>query len=121
MDNAPTLRELEHRWQRTLESTRAAVAQHPECYRELKRRAERIVTHPLDIREYLPTAERVVCLLRTLDPCETGSIFCFFRKRIEPSSVFKVPLLRVECRDLLAYLKVFDDWRKQSSGLTVVK
>jgi hypothetical protein len=121
MDDVPTIRELEHRWQRALELTRTAVGQHPECYRKLKRRAAKIVTHPLDIREYLPAAEEVACLLKTLDPAEKGTIFCFFRKRIEPSSISKVPLLRVECGDLLAYLKVFDEWRKEDSRLTVIK
>jgi hypothetical protein len=116
-----TLAELECRWQRTLESTRRAVARHPDRYRELKKRVADIVAHPLDIREYIPAVAQVVHLLNVLDPDEEGSIFYLFRDRIEPSSVWQVPLLRVECRDLLAHLKVFDDWRIASSRLKIVR
>lgn len=121
MHNEMTIAKLECRWQKALELTRTAVSSHPECYRELKKRVSDIVAKPLDIREYLPAAERVVGLLKTLDPEGQGSIFCFFNDRIKPASIYQVPLLRVECKDLLAYLKVFDDWRLKSSRLKVVK
>lgn len=122
INNEPTtLAELECRWQKALESTRNAVSRHPDCYRELKKRVTDIVAKPLDVREYLPTAEKVANLLKALDPEEQGSIFCFFSDRIKPADIWQVALLRVECKDLLSYLKVFDDWRMKSNQLRVVK
>lgn len=116
-----TVAELECRWQRVLESTRTAVAHHPDCYRELKRRVAEIVDHPLDIREYMPAVEKVLDLLKALDPHERGSIFDHFFHRLKPSSIWQVTLLRVECKDLQAYLKVFEDWRMASIRLKIVK
>jgi hypothetical protein len=119
--NAKTLAELEGRWQKALEATRRAVRRHPDSYRELKKRVAQIASRPLDIREYLPAVERIVHLLHTLDPNEAGSIFDLFRDRFKPSSIWQVPLLRVECRDLLAHLEVFEDWRLATRRLSVVK
>lgn len=120
-DQELTVAELESRWQRALESTRTAVAHHPHCYRELKRRVADIVDGPLDIREYMPAVEKVLGLLKVLDPHARGSIFDLFLERIKPSSIWQVTLLRVECKDLQAYLKVFEDWRMASSRLKIVK
>jgi hypothetical protein len=121
MTDRPTLRELEKRWENVLILTRSAVVRHPDVYRQLKSLAGDIVCKPLDIKEYLPTAERLAGLLRIMDPEESGTIFHFFRIRISPSDIWQVPLLRVECRDLLAHLEAFDQWRVQTSNLKVVK
>lgn len=118
---ALTLAELECRWQKALEATRNAVGRHPDRYRELKQRVAEIVAKPLDIKEYLPAVEQVVDLLHALDPDGQGSIFDLFRDRFKPSNIWQVALLRVECRDLLAHLKVFEDWRLANSRLSVVK
>ena len=121
MTDRPTLRELEKRWENVLTLTKSAVVRHPGVYRQLKSLAGDIVGNPLDIKEYLPTAERLAGLLRIMDPNESGTIFHFFRSRISPSNIWQVPLLRVECQDLLAHLEAFDQWRVQSSNLKVVK
>jgi hypothetical protein len=121
MNERPTLRELEKRWENVLTLTKSAVVRHPGVYRQLKSLAGDIVGNPLDIKEYLPTAERLAGLLRIMDPDESGTIFHFFRSRISPSNIWQVPLLRVECQDLLAHLEAFDQWRVQSSNLKVVK
>jgi hypothetical protein len=116
-----TIKELEKRWENVLVLTKSAVAKHPGVYRQLKSLAGDIVGKPLDIKEYLPTVERLAGLLRIMDPEESGTIFHFFRSRISPSNIWQVPLLRVECRDLLAHLEAFDQWRVQTSNLKVVK
>jgi hypothetical protein len=121
MNDRLTLKELEKRWENVLALTKTAVVRHPGVYRQLKSLAGDIVGKPLDIKEYLPTAERLAGLLRVMDPEDGGTIFHFFRSRISPSSIWQVPLLRVECRDLLAHLDAFDQWRVQSSNLKVVK
>jgi hypothetical protein len=121
MNDRPTLMELEKRWEKVLTLTRSAVIRQPGVYRQLKSLAGDIVGKPLDIKEYLPTAERLADLLRILDPEDVGTIFHFFRSRISPSDIWQVPLLRVECRDLLAHLEAFDQWRVGSSNLKVVK
>jgi hypothetical protein len=118
---AVTLAELEGRWQKALEVTRSSAGRHPDRYRELKKRVAEIVERPLDIREYLPAVEQVVDLLHTLDPNEEGSIFDLFRDRFRPSNIWQVPLLRVECRDLLAHLEVFEDWRLATCRLSVIE
>jgi hypothetical protein len=104
-----------------LTPTKGAVVRHPGVYRQLKTLAGDIVGKPLDIKEYLPTVERLAGLLRIMDPEDDGTIFHFFRSRISPSNIWQVPLLRVECRDLLAHLEAFDQWRVQTSNLKVVK
>jgi hypothetical protein len=121
MTDRPTLSELEKRWENVLTLTRSAVVRRPGVYRQLKSLAGDIVGKPLDIKEYLPTVERLADLLRIMDPEDGGSIFHLFRNRISPSSIWQVPLLRVECRDLLAHLEAFDQWRVQTSNLKVVK
>jgi hypothetical protein len=121
MNDRLTLKELEKRWENVLSLTRRAVLKHPAVYRQLKSLAGDIVGKPLDIKEYLPTAERLACLLETMDPENGGTIFHFFRSRISPSSIWQVPLLRVECRDLLAHLEAFDQWRLKTCNLKLVK
>jgi hypothetical protein len=116
-----TVTELEQRWKNALMMTQAAVARHPAAYRDLKSLALDIVAEPLDIKEYLQTVEKLVALLETLDPQGRGSIFYFFSERIAPSSIWDVSWLRMECNDLLAHLKVFDEWRRKNHPLKRVK
>lgn len=121
MNDRLTIKELEKRWENVLTLTQSAVARHPGIYRQLKSLAGDIVGKPVDIKEYLTTAEKLADLLRIMDPEDAGTIFHFFRRRISPSDIWQVPLLRVECRDLLAHLKAFDQWRLQRRSLKIVK
>ena len=121
MNNQLTIADLEKRWQKALVLTRTAVAREPGVYRQLKSLAAEIAANPLDIKEYLPTAEKLSGLLTTMDPEGQGSIFYLFSDRIAPRSIWQVPLLRMECKDLLAHLKVFDEWRISTSHLKVVQ
>jgi hypothetical protein len=121
MNNRLTLEELESRWETALMSTRTAVSGHPGAYRELKDLATGILEAPLDINDYFPTVERIVRLLEVLDPCGRGSIFQIFKARISPSSIWHVKMLRMECRDLLAHLNAFDQWRRGKHHLRMVK
>ena len=120
MNNRLTIAELEERWENVLALTKSAVAQNPGIYRQVKSLAGHIATEPIDIKEYLPTAEKLATLLRVMDPEGRGSIFCFFNDRIAPHSIWQVPLLRMECKDLLAHLKAFDQWRINTRHLKVV-
>ena len=117
----PTFSELEHRWKNALNRTQTAVRNHPAAYRELKSLARDIVENPLDIKCYMPTVQKMAKLLCTLDPYGQGSIFHYFNDRISPSSIWQVHLFRMECRDLLAHLKAFDQWRIEHRGLKIIK
>jgi hypothetical protein len=121
MDDDLTIAELEKRWENALVVTKSAVGRHPTAYRELKSLAGDIIRKPLDITDYLPSANKLVDLLETLDPTGRGSIFHLFNRRIAPSDIRAIPWLRMECQDLLAHLKAFDEWRMKTSGLKVVK
>jgi hypothetical protein len=116
-----TVDALEHRWEKALTATREAVRRHPDAYRELTALTSDIVCMPLDIRDYLPTVRKLVELLKALDPHSGGSIFHYFEKRLSPTHVWQVNLLRMECTDLLAHLKAFDDWRIKNRRLKIVK
>ncbi|MBC2711818.1 MAG: hypothetical protein HGJ94_12770 [Desulfosarcina sp.] len=121
MDSRLTVKELESRWEKALTATRTAAARHPRAYRELKALAAEIVGHPIDINDYFPTVEKLVNRLETLDPGGRGSIFEIFNARISPSSIWHVKMLRMECRDLLAHLNAFDEWRRKKHRLRMVK
>ena len=121
MDDVLTVADLEARWENVLTVTNTVVTKYPGVYRELKSLTGYIVDNPLDIKEYLPTAEKIVNLLKTLDPNGRGSIFNFFHDRISPSSIWQVSQLRLECQDLLDHLKVFDAWRLKNCKLKIVK
>ncbi len=113
--------ELQKRWAHVLNATGKAVTAHPKVYAELKSMTEAIIDQPLDIKEYFPTVEKLIHLLNIMDPCGSGSIFNFFSDRISPKSIWQVQLLRVECKDLLAHLHDFDQWRRKTHHLCVVK
>jgi hypothetical protein len=121
MNNQLTIAELEKRWEKVLALTKIAVARNPGVYRQVKSLAGDIATKPVDIKEYLPTVEKLATLLKVMDPEGQGSIFYFFSDRIAPRSIWQVPLLRMECKDLLAHLKVFDEWRMSTCHLKVVQ
>ena len=53
MNERPTLRELEKRWENVLTLTKSAVVRHPGVYRQLKSLAGDIVGNPLDIKPYV--------------------------------------------------------------------
>ena len=120
MDNQLTIAELEKRWETVLLRTKTAVVRHPAAYCQLKSLAADIVCKPLDIKEYLPTVKKLASLLKSMDPDGRGSIFCLFNDRIVPRSIWQVSLLRMECKDLLAHLKAFDEWRIGTRHLKVV-
>ena len=121
MDECVTIEELKARWDHALAMTLRAVSRRPDAYRELKKLAGDAVCAPLDIGEYIPVAKRLVMLLETLDPQGTGSIFHLFAPRISPSSIWHMKHLRVECRDMLAHLGEFEEWRKTRHRLRIVK
>lgn len=121
MDDRVTLAELKTRWDATLKATQAAVTDQYEAYLELKSLADKVVSKPIDINDYFPTVEKLIHLLDILDPCGKKSIFHFFKKRIFPSSIYHVRMLRLECRDLLNHLDAFDRWRQKNCHLHLVK
>lgn len=121
MEGRLTVNALKKRWEKALEATRIAAARHPQTYREVRTQASDIIDNPLDIKEYFPTLEKLLCHLETLDPDRRGSIFDIFNDRLSPSSIWQVKLLRMECRDLLVHLDAFDEWRRKKHRLKVVK
>ncbi|BBO67636.1 hypothetical protein DSCA_15660 [Desulfosarcina alkanivorans] len=121
MDTRFTVGELESRWEKALISTRTAVSGHPRAYRQLKTLSAEILETSIDINDYFPTVERIIHLLEELDPCGRGSIFQIFKTRISPTSIWDVKMLRMECRDLLAHLTAFDQWRRRQHHLRRVK
>ena len=121
MDSHLTVRELQARWDKVLTATRTAASMHPDTYRDLKARAAEIVEDPVDINDYFPKVEKLVNQLKAMDPNGHGSIFDIFNARISPSSIWQVKLLRMECKDLLAHLQAFDEWRRNQHHLRMVK
>jgi hypothetical protein len=121
MNDKISVTELKKRWAHVLTATGKAAAAHPATYGELKTIAAAIVDEPLDIKEYFPTVEKLAQLLHNLDPCGSGSIFDLFCDRFSPRTIWQVQLLRVECKDLLAHLHDFDQWRRKTRHLRVVK
>lgn len=121
MNDKLTIEDLEKRWKNALAATQTAVRKHPSVYRKLKSLAGDIVENPLDIRDYFPSATKLTSLLKRMDPKEQGSIFNFFNDRITPSSIWQVTLLRMECKDLLAHLNEFENWRIKTRHLKIIK
>jgi len=121
MNETLTISELEERWEKTLAATEKAVGRHPEIYGEIKSLLGDIVTKPLDIGDYPPTAEKLGRLLRAMEDDTQKNIFYFFCDRISPLSISKLKLLRLECLDLLEQLESFDVWRKEAHHLRLLK
>ena len=120
-DQRLTVSELESRWKSALHATRFSTTKHPHTYRELKSLAARVVDNHIDIDAYFPTVEKLLDHMQRLDPAGRGSIFQIFSERIKPTSIWQVRLLRMECRDLLAHLEAFDEWRRQQHHLKIIK
>ena len=121
MEDNLTINDLVKRWEDALAHTQDAVRKNPENYRKVKSLAGAIVSKPIDINEYMPTAEKLANLLKAMDPSGKGSIFFHFSDRILPNSIWQVPLLRVECKDLLEHLDAFDTWRMETHCIKVIK
>ncbi len=121
MNGCLNVEELEDRWEKALTATLTATAEHPRTYRELKAQAAQIVDTRIDINDYFSTVEKLATQLKTMDPGGLGSIFDIFNARISPSSIWQVKLLRLECKDLLAHLHAFDEWRRNQHHLRIVK
>jgi hypothetical protein len=121
MEKPPTLKDLQARWKKVLIATQRAVAAHPAIYRQLRAQAAEIVENPIDINDYFPVVEKLVDRLTVLDPGGSGSIFEIFSDRISPSTIWQIKMLRMECRDLLAHLDDFDEWRRGNIHLRMVK
>jgi hypothetical protein len=121
MDEQLTVSELESRWKDALGATRLATTTHPYTYRQLKSLAADVVNNPIDIDGYFPTVEKLLNHLQRLDPAGHGSIFQIFSERIKPTSIWQVRMLRMECKDLLDHLEVFDEWRRSTHHLRRIK
>ncbi len=121
MEKKITAQELKNRWERVLAETETSVQTHPVAYRKLKSLAEDVAGNPLDINDYLPTAEKLIHLLKVLDPGGKNTIFHLFQRNFSPSSVWQVKFMRMECLNLLDHLHAFDQWRLRKSRLRIVK
>jgi len=121
MKDSLTVKMLEKRWEKALQATLIAAKRHPETYRQVKTQISDIIDNPLDIKEYFPTVEKLLCRLETLDPNKRGSIFDIFNDRLFPSSIWQVKTLRMECKDLLSHLNAFDEWRREKHRIRIVK
>jgi hypothetical protein len=121
MEDELTVDQLETRWQNVLIATDTAIRSQPNAYLELRSLLVNIINNPLDINDYLPTAEKIVHLLKDLDPNGHGSLFHFFNERFSPSNIWQVSELRLDCRDLLDHLKAFDEWCMDTCHLKVIK
>jgi len=121
MFGSPSIDELRKRWETVLAVTDRVVVRQPGVYREIRSLAEDILTNPLDIQDYPTTAERLVRLLKTADCQAQGTIFHYYFDRFSPSSISRLKLFRAECRDLLASLDAFEDWRRKTRRLRLLK
>ena len=121
MDEQLTVSELESRWKEALRATLLATTKHPYTYRQLKTLVAHVANNPVDIDCYFPTIEKLMNDLQRLDPASHGSIFQIFSERIKPTSIWQVRMLRMECKDLLAHLQSFDEWRRNTHHLRRIK
>jgi hypothetical protein len=121
MQDKLTVDQLESRWLNVLMATDTAFKSQPSAYLELKSLLVSIINHPLDIKDYLPTAEKIVHLLKDLDPKGQGSLFHYFKDRFTPSNVWQIAELRLDCRDLLDHLTAFDKWRLDKCHLRLIQ
>jgi hypothetical protein len=121
MNENLTFCDLKQRWENVLKITQKSVSIHPIEYRQLKSLARDIVYKPLDIGEYVPTVKKLTNLLEVMDASGKGTIFHIFNQRMRPEEIWQNNLLRVECRDLLAHLEAFDQWRIETHRLKIVK
>lgn len=112
---------LNRQWERMLCRTEDAVCRRPDRYRELKALILRTVDRPLDIKDYIPTAGKIVQLLKSLDPGGKGTIFQRFVEPLKPSDIWHLKWMRMECSDLLDHLGAFEKWRRHRRCLRVVK
>ena len=120
MVDTVTFEELQRRWEKALIVSEKAVADNPVVYREIKSLAGDIANKPLDIAEYVPTADKLFELLEKMCSEAHGTIFQYYYKSVSPTSIWHLKLLRVECRDLLASIEALDKWRKNKRSLKVV-
>lgn len=116
-----TQAQLHQRWEQALILTDKAVRRQPGAYRELKSMVLDILGGPLDIGDYVPTARKLVSLLDQLDPGFDGTIFSLSRESFEPTSVWHVKFLRLECSNLLEHLREFEGWRLERHRLKIIR
>jgi hypothetical protein len=121
MDEQLTVPELKSRWEDALRATLLASTKHPLTYRQLKTLAAQVVNNPVDIDCYFPTVEKLMSHFQRLDPSGHGTIFQIFSERIKPTSIWQVRTLRMECKDLLAHIQAFDEWRRNTHHLRRIK
>lgn len=121
MNETLTLEKLQRRWEKVLSASERAVARDPEAYLQIKTLADDIANRPLDIAEYMPTADKLVGLLKQMEGELQGTLFHYYRNNVSPTSIWHLKLLRVECRDLLASLEAFEEWRKSRRPLKIVR
>ncbi len=116
-----SIAQLNRQWENMLEDSDRAVTDHYSEYRRLKKLSRKIISQPVDIADYISTRDRLVELLTALDPFEKGTIFLHFRNRLSPGDIWLTRMLRVECTDLLAHLKVLDQWRMAKRSMRIIK
>ena len=114
-----TKEELERRRLVSLQQSAKAVIQFPECYAEMKRILDHVVTNKIDIDEY----DAIACTLAGLiEKMGTDTIFYhYFHENINPKKMGKAKYFRFFCRDLLMQVDELARWRYAKRNISLVK
>jgi len=115
----PTKEELEKRRLNALQQAEKAVIRLPDCYNEMKKLLNHVVTKKIDIDEY----ESVACALANLiEKMGTDTVFYhYFHENINPKKLGTAKHFRFFCRDLLGQIDELSKWRHSKRKISLIK
>jgi hypothetical protein len=114
-----TKEELEKRRITALQQAEKAVIRCPDCYNEMKKILNHVVTKKIDIDEY----ESIACTLANLiEKMGKDTIFYhYFHENINPKKMGTAKYFRFFCRDLLDQVDELSKWRHSKRKISLIK
>lgn len=121
MEPALTREILEHRWNRLLVCSEAAVHKHPEVFRGIKNHLNTVFSGPIDISQYYPFACKLTEMLKTLAQNNEETIFSYYIGHLDPRRNGDPRYFRAICLDLTQQIHEMERWRMQTHRLRRIK
>ncbi|WP_028323619.1 hypothetical protein [Desulfatirhabdium butyrativorans] len=121
MEPALTRDILEHRWNRLLVCSEAAVRKHPEVLRDIKKHLDTVFSGPIDISQYYPFARKLTEMLNTLVQSHEETIFSYYIGHLDPGRHGDPRYFRAICLDLTQQIREMERWRMQRHRLRRIK
>jgi len=114
-----TKEELEKRRLNALQQAEKAIIRFPDCYHEMKKLLNHVVTQKIDIDEY----ESIACALaNVIEKMGKDTIFYhYFHENINPKKMGTVKYFRFFCRDLLNQVDELAKWRHVKRNISLIK